>query len=380
MNSIAIVGAGGFVGTGLTESLVLDGVHSVRAVVRSPRSLAGLCRFGTAIETRLADAEDTESLVKALTGADAVVNVTTGPPAGIVRSTEAIYTACVQASVKRLVHLSSAVVFGDVFAAVASDDSLPLKSHWMPYARAKAAAENWLRPRISEGQLDVIVLRPGIVWGPRSPHTIELAGSFARKSAYLVDSGRWIFNGIFIENLIAAIRASCTSPGAVAGYYNVGDAEHVTWLEFYAAFAAALDFDPHRLPIVSGQRFPWSLGAAVDYIQSLGPINALYHRLKSRIPDAVKTAIKARLGDAYEYGRASTIYAHSPRVDRELWHLQRVRHKLPVNKFAATFEHPPVSFADGVSKTIDWLTAQGYGMQPPAFNTNSPKAPTHVVT
>ncbi len=380
MNSIAIIGAGGFVGTSLTESLILDGVRSVRAVVRSPRSLAGLCRFGTAIETRLADAEDAESLVGALAGADAVVNVTTGPPAGIVRSTEAIYTACVQANVKRLVHLSSAVVFGDVLAPIASDDALPLKSHWMPYARAKAGAENWLRPRINAGQLEIVVLRPGIVWGTRSPHTIDLAGALTRKKAFLVDGGRWIFNGVFIENLVAAIRACCTSPGAIAGYYNVGDAEHVTWLDFYSAFAAALDFDSKCLPVVSGQRFPWSLGSAVECVQSLAPINALYHRLKSRIPDELKTAIKARLGDAYEYGRASATYASSPRVDRELWHLQRVQHKLPLNKFAATFNHPPVSFADGVSKTIAWLTAQGYGMQPSAFSTNSPKAPTHVVT
>lgn len=379
MKSIAIIGAGGFVGTSLVESLVLDGVPAVRAIVRAPRSLAGLCRFGPAIETRLADAERIEPLLLAVTGAEVVVNVTTGPPAGIVRSTQTIYAACLQAGVKRLVHLSSAVVYGDVLDPVNSDDAPPLSTHWMPYARAKAAAENWLRPRMSDGPLEVVVLRPGIIWGPRSPHTLALAGALSRKNSFLVDGGRWVFNGVFIDNLVAAIQASCNSQGAVAGYYNVGDAEHVTWLDFYTALGAILDSDPQRLAAVSSERFPWSLGAAVDYMLSLGPINGLYHRLKGRIPDGVKTAIKARLGDPYEYGLTAAHYSASPGVDRELWHLQNVRHKLPINKFSDTFEQPPVSFAEGVAKTITWLVAQGYALEPTASNTAFQKAPTNVV-
>ena len=378
MNSLAIIGAGGFVGTSLVESLVLDRAASIRAIVRAPRSLAGLCRFGTAIDTQLADAEQAASLTKTLEGVEVAVNVTTGPPAGVVRSTKAIYEACTRAKVRRLVHVSSAVVFGDVLAPIASDDAPPLKSHWMPYARAKAAAENWLRPKMQDTRLEVVVLRPGIVWGPRSPHTLDLAASLARKSAFLVDGGRWVFNGIFIDNLVAAIRASCTSRGAVAGYYNVGDAEHVTWLDFYSALAAGLDFEAGRLPVISGKRFPWSLRAAVDYVQALGPVNAVYHRLKSRIPDGLKASIKARLGDAYEYALTAPSYACSPGVDRELWHLQRVRHKLPINKFAATFDPPPVPFAAGATKTIAWLAAQGH-CPTSKSKTSSPKAASHVV-
>jgi nucleoside-diphosphate-sugar epimerase len=249
----------------------------------------------------------------------------------------------------------------------------------MQYARAKAAAENWLRPRMSESRLEVVVLRPGIIWGPRSPHTLDLANALSRKSAFLVDNGRWVFNGVFIDNLVAAIRASCTSQGAIAGYYNVGDAEHMTWLDFYTALGAFLDCDPRRLPSVSSQRFPWSLGAVVDYTLSLGPVNALYHRLKSRIPDTLKTAIKSRLGDPHEYGLVAGDYAAAPRIDRELWHLQNVRHKLPINKFTATFERPPVSFAEGIAKFKAWFATQGYVPEPVALDTSSMKASKNVL-
>ncbi len=109
MSDFAIIGAGGFVGQRLTESLVLNGDRGPRAIVRSYRNLAGLCRFGRLIDIRFADAERSTDLGKALEGVNVVVNVTTGAPAGIERSTRTIYDACVRAKVSRLIHLSSAV-------------------------------------------------------------------------------------------------------------------------------------------------------------------------------------------------------------------------------------------------------------------------------
>lgn len=361
--NIAIVGAGGFVGTSLIESLVLGGQPGVRAVVRSYRNMAGFCRWGDAVEVRLADATSEAALARAFEGASAVVNLTTGIPAGIVKSTRAIYNACRQARVPRFVHLSSAVVYGDVERPI-DDDAPPLDKHWMPYARAKAESERWLRAQSHAG-LEVVVLRPGIVWGVRSPHTLGFARALARKSSFLVDGGSGIFNGVYIANLVAMIRAACSAPGNVAGFYNAGDAERVTWREFYEALGAALACDPARLPVVSGERFPWSLGATIDALQSLPPVNALYHRLKGHIPDGLKAAIRARLEGAYSFDRHATAYATAVSVDRELWHLQRVRHKLPVAKFGERFQFvTPVSFAEATRRTIAWLETIGLAIPP----------------
>ena len=46
---IAIIGAGGFVGTSLVEALTLHGTADVRAIVRRFRSFAGLSRFGAGV-------------------------------------------------------------------------------------------------------------------------------------------------------------------------------------------------------------------------------------------------------------------------------------------------------------------------------------------
>ncbi len=359
MTDIAIIGAGGFVGSRLTESLVLSGHTDVRAIVRSYRNMAGLCRFGSTVDVRRADAEVAASLADALAGARTVVNVTTGPPAGIVRSTNTIYDACVQAGVRRFIHLSSAVVYGDVLTQI-EDDAPPLDKHWMPYARAKAAAEVWLRTRVGRDALDLVVLRPGIVWGVRSPHTIDIARSLASKSAFLVGGGAGVFNGIYIDNLVASISACSAHEGSAAGFYNVGDRETITWREFFEVLGEPLGCDMRRLAEVSGDRFPRSLGSTVDTIQSLPLVNELYHRLKTRVPDGLKAAIKARLEGQYDYSRHGASYAAAPSVSRELWHLQRVRHKLPIDKFAQTFDFStPVSFLDGIRKTTLWLETLG---------------------
>jgi 2-alkyl-3-oxoalkanoate reductase len=365
MGTITIVGAGGFVGTRLVESLVLDGHSDVRAVVRAYRSLASQARLGPAVNFRLADAEDPTSLVPVLEGSAVVVNLTTGPPAGIVPSTKAIFEACVAANVRRLIHLSSAVVYGEVASPCVDDDEPPLEGHWMPYARAKGAAEIWLREQSAAARCQVAVLRPGTVWGVRSPFTMGAINSLLEKRAYLVDDGQGVFNAINIDNLVACIRTCCDHPGDVRGFYNVADQEFVTWRDFYCALAGPLGYDMSQMPSISGKRFRWSTRAALEYVQLMPVMNGLYYRLRARLPDRVKSQIKQWLSGRYEYERGVTSYVAKPTVDREVWHLQKVRHKLPAAKFANHFGFtPPVTFEEGIRRTLRWLAFIGCDQSP----------------
>jgi len=223
--------------------------------------------------------------------------------------------------------------------------------------RAKAVSEVWLRERLGAAPLEITVLRPGIVWGVRSPHTVDIVKRLLNKTAFLVDSGQGIFNGIYIDNLLASIRACCDHPSGVDGFFNVADAELVSWREFFAALAIDLDFELDLLPRVPGDRFPWSKNAAVDYVQSLPLANSLYHRFKDHIPPRLKSALRSQLAGPYEYHRFARSYAKKPQVDREMWHLQKVQHKLPITKFARHFSFAaPVSFPEGISKTVSWLS------------------------
>jgi len=360
IGTITIVGAAGFVGRRLVESLVLDDRTDVRAVVRAHRSLAGLARLGPAVSVWLADAEDRASLVPALQGSSVVVNLTNGPPAGIMPSTRSILEACVAADVPRLIHISSAVVYDEVLSPTLDDDSPPLTQHWMPYAKAKASAEIWLREQLAVVPCQIAVLRPGFVWGVRSPHTMSVINSLLEKRAYLIRDGQGVFNSIYIDNLVACIRTCIDHPDDVRGFYNVADREFVTWRDFYSALAEPLGYDMSQMPSVSGDRFPWSVRAALEYVQLLPVMNDLYYWLRGRLPDRVKSRMKKLLLGRYEYGREVTSYVTQPTVDREVWHLQKVVHKLPTTKFAGKFGFtPPLTFEEGIRRTVHWLAFLG---------------------
>jgi 2-alkyl-3-oxoalkanoate reductase len=360
MGAITVVGAAGFVGARLVESLVLQGRTEVRAVVRAYRSLASLSRFGPALMVRLADAEDRASLIPAFEGSSVVVNLTTGPPAGILPATQSIFEACVAANVPRMIHLSSATVYGEVASPCLDDDAPPVSGHWMPYARAKASAEIWLRERMATSPCQVAVLRPGSIWGVRSPHTMSVVNALLEKRAYLVGDGQGAFNSIYIDNLLACIRTCCDHIGDVRGFFNVADSESVTWSGFYSALAGPLGYDMSQMPMVSSERFPWSGRAALEYVQLLPVVNSLYYQLRARLPDQVKSRLKRWLSGRYEYGLRATNYNRKPVVDREVWHLQRVRFKLPSAKFATQFAFtPPVSFEAGIRRTLLWLAFLG---------------------
>jgi nucleoside-diphosphate-sugar epimerase len=365
MKTISIIGAGGFVGTRLAESLLIAGQTEVRAIVRAYRNFASLARFGAPLTIEIADAEDPAALERAIGGSATVVNLTTGSPASILRTTRAIFQACVTAQVPRLVHLSSAAVYGEVTSPEINDDSPPDTKHWMPYARAKAKAEVWLREQALPHGPEVVVLRPGIVWGVRSSHTLLFAKALLAKNAYLVDGGKGIFNSIYVDNLTASIEACHEHPGDIAGSYNVSDRETLNWRDFFAALAPALGCDIEKLPCISGDRFPWSVGAVIDYLRSLPLTSDLYHWLKTSLPESVKTRIKALLAGQYDYDEVAAHYATRPQVEREIWSLQRVLYKLSSQKFERRLDFtPPVSVAEGFRKTTSWLAALGYTSSP----------------
>ena len=208
--SVAVIGACGFVGSQLVEHLASTGETQVRAIGRNPHKLELLsCGTGT-VTKHVADAQRPRSLQTAIAGADVVINLVTGSPSTIRRSTRTLYRACVAANVSRLVHLSSAVVYGAVESPLINDDSPPIRGHWMPYARAKAAAERELHAQFGKGDLQITVLRPGIVWGPHSPHILEIARSLCQKRAFLVNDGEGIFNSIFIANLRTVLMSART--------------------------------------------------------------------------------------------------------------------------------------------------------------------------
>jgi hypothetical protein len=262
-----------------------------------------------------------------------------------------VYAAAVAAGARVLVHLSSATVYGGIERPDLAEDAPPRADHWMPYARQKGLAENFLRERIAEGRIAIVVLRPGLIWGPGSPWVEGPGAELIHGSAYLVGDGSGICNLMYVDDLVRRIFAVIGHAAPASGFYNVADAGPTTWGEYYSALASALgaaDWEIHRLP--AG---PYRAGLR----ERLGAVRgtALYRGLKERLPLETRTRLKLRLARS-RGNRAPMAAAARPAPTRTIWDLQQTRAALPAERFAAAFGHTEgTPFEDAIAASAAWL-------------------------
>jgi nucleoside-diphosphate-sugar epimerase len=248
---VLVTGASGFVGTALCRELVARG-HSVRAVVRGasapPADSPGLHRVAV---PDIAGEIDRHVLLE---GIDVVVHLAAvahraAADASEIRrvNVEGATRLADAASglVRRFVFLSSVKVHGeDSGNASYTEVDAPLPED--TYGRSKLEAERALTAIAERAGMELMVLRPPLVYGP------GVKANFLRLLSW-VDSGlplplASVHNRrslIYVGNLVDAI-ARCAEHPAVRGPFLVSDEESVSTPELVSRIARALG-RPERL-------------------------------------------------------------------------------------------------------------------------------------
>lgn len=253
---IVVTGATGFIGRRLLPALT-DAGHTVTAVARSVPAQRGHDRIHW---RAIAALESSVDWTPVLAGTDAVVHL-----AGVAhivdgsdrvlaaryhavncQATLALARAAAQAKVRRFVFMSSIRVHGNAQPGTVfreSDTCVPSDE----YGRSKLAAEQGLLEIARTTPLEVVNLRPPLVYGP------EVGANFLRLL-------RWVDRGvplplasirnrrslIYIDNLIAAIALSLAHPGAVGQSFLIRDGEDLSTPQMLQRMAAAMG-RPSRL-------------------------------------------------------------------------------------------------------------------------------------
>jgi 2-alkyl-3-oxoalkanoate reductase len=362
---LAIIGANGFIGSRAVELLHLGGLAEVRPIVRSVTSLARLSRFD--LDCRIADACDQSALREALKGCDGVIHAVAGDPATILGSLTPPYLAAQQAGVQRFIYLSSGSVHGQA-PPPGTDESTPLNDRQsVVYNNAKVRAERQLLTLRKTGAVELVILRPGIVVGPRSWWISNFASSLLSGTAYLVNQGKGICNSIYVDNLIQAIYLAATVPQAEGHAFLLGDADTITWADLYAPIADALGFDLGQVPNVEyvKPRRSWN-----DLIRRVRTSNAA-RSLRTIVPKRLRRALHAALIQEMPppspwVDRAQSSARHSiPQASLEMALLYRCAYKLPHTKAKQILGYEPaVPFIEACRRTIGWLEFSGYAVQP----------------
>ncbi len=178
MQKVLVTGAAGFVGGWVVECFQLSGIP-VRAGIRSWSSAARLARRKTEIVP--CDVLSNSQLRAAMEGCDAVVHCAVGNDEVTVSGTQNVLATAHEMGLRRVVHLSSAGVYGNAAGIV--DENIAPTQRGNAYAKRKIAAEQICQTFMDRG-MPVVVLRPTIIHGPFS-YTWTV--SFANR----LWSGRW---------------------------------------------------------------------------------------------------------------------------------------------------------------------------------------------
>src|SRR4029077_7478185 len=166
------------------------------------------------------------------------------------------------------------------------------------YNNAKAWAERRLLAMRSSGSVELVVLRPGIVTGPRSIWQSRFAAELLAGSACWLDDGRGICNSLYVDNLVHAIQLSLEAPRIDGKAFLIGDEEAVTWADLYRPIAKALGIDPLLLPNVDympPRRNLHELAAALEGSRTGRAIASL-------VPKNLRRGIRAAIAPAAPIG------------------------------------------------------------------------------
>lgn len=220
-STVAVTGAGGFIGTAVVSALRSAGVR-VRAL-DGPSDSRASARQG--VRRWRGDVNDIGLLRDVFDGAECVVHLA-GPPSvsesfGMAREyanthvlgTVQVLRACAERRIERLVYLSSADVYGQQVGEgdVSEDAALAARS---PYAACKIACEQFIHVAVGTQALRPIILRPFSIYGPgmsRDSLIGTLVGQIARGRGIRVHDVRPVRDYCYIDDLVRAVVRVCTT-------------------------------------------------------------------------------------------------------------------------------------------------------------------------
>ncbi|WP_312959507.1 UDP-glucose 4-epimerase family protein [Stutzerimonas nitrititolerans] len=259
MAKIIITGASGFIGSPLLSKLKQTSeFQAVGVCRRSPQSGSDL-RLHALGDLQYADLSallpGVDVLIHAAARAHIMKDEVADPMAEYrrvnVEGTLSLARQAAAAGVKRFVFISSIGVNGNISTRPFRVDDQPNPAE--PYAQSKWEAEQGLMKLAAETSMEVVIIRPPLVYGPDAP------GNFGS----LV---RWIEKGVplplgaihnkrslvGIDNLVDLIVHCIDHPAAANQVFLAGDGEDISTTELLRGVGRAMGKPARLIPVPAG--------------------------------------------------------------------------------------------------------------------------------
>lgn len=226
---LLVTGANGYLGKSLCSLLCSQG-FSLTTLTRRPFELEK-------VQNVVADMRDEQTLRNCLYGQDVVIHLAaiahqTNQKTILaeqlywqvnVTQTQILAELAVKSGVKRFIYISSIKVNGETTKATPFRfDSIPQPEDL--YGRSKWAAEERLKSICSAGPMELVIIRPPLIWGGEMKGNLALLRSLVRQKVYLpfgaLNNRRDL---VSLANLCHLISVTVSHPRAAGQILLVSD-------------------------------------------------------------------------------------------------------------------------------------------------------------
>ncbi len=263
---ILVTGASGFLGRAVVERLLFYGESEVKCFVRLNSDLSGLeelrLRYPRArIDYVVGNLASRDDAVRAVEGVEIIYHLAAGMmgfPATIFAETVvASKSLCeaIQDNNRRVVLVSSLGVYGTAFLGTSQPLAENTKIEPRPekrsvYFQAKIWQERLFRQLAGDGKIDLVIVRPGILYGKNNP-----ASGFPSRVGIVIGKILVMVGGqqqlplCHVLNCAEAVVLAGLSPAASGQCYNVVDDDLPTAHEYLSLYKKMVwDIPTIRLP------------------------------------------------------------------------------------------------------------------------------------
>lgn len=238
-----MIGGTGFIGRHLLEQHAAESGDRIRILVHD--ALPEWLRLMPNVEIFKGDLLRSASVEPLLDGVTCVVNLAGQIDADAeayhqvnLRGMVTLAQACLKHHVRRVIHASSTLVYGNILDAREDTACRPIS----PYATLKLAAEEILGALLSP-HVDLFRLRLSNVYGPRQSKGLMpyLVGRILRREPITIDAdGAQVRDFIHVQDVAAAFLKAIRTPGCSESL-NIGSGQAISIMSLVRLLEEILD-------------------------------------------------------------------------------------------------------------------------------------------
>ena len=232
VNKVLITGANGFIGNTLMRYYKQQGT-----------AVIGVDLHGNGDDIIQGDIANPETISHLLEQCDVIVHTAALVSNAMkdsdmwrvnVLATRNLIAAAKHHKVRRFVQISSIVAYGNT-AQGELDEDYPVHADGGSYVLTKLASEHAVLAAQASGGIEVVILRPGDVYGPGSrPWIIAPLEAIAKNQFMLPAKGEGFFRPVYVDDLIRGIDLAVRHREAAGEIFNLSCEGYITTKEYFA--------------------------------------------------------------------------------------------------------------------------------------------------